>query len=98
MATTGETLGRLEGYLDRVRQVYAEAAAQPDEGLCCVDGVLRKLPGPVVPSRMHEMNYGCGSTVEPDDLAGDDPVLYVGVGGGLEALQLAYFRRRPGGA
>src|SRR6266478_4106312 len=44
-----------------------------------------------------QMNYGCGSTVDPADLRGDGPVLYIGVGGGLEALQLAYFRRRPGG-
>jgi SAM-dependent methyltransferase len=97
MATTGGATGEFEGYLDRVHQVYAEAAAQPDGGLCCVDGVLKKLPGLIVPSRMVEMNYGCGSTVEPDDLAGEDPVLYVGVGGGLEALQLAYFRRSAGG-
>ncbi|MFQ5877842.1 MAG: methyltransferase domain-containing protein [Acidobacteriota bacterium] len=87
----------LNNYLDRVREVYAEAAERPDEGLCCVDGALRRLPGLVIPERMVEMNYGCGSTVEPDDLAGDEPILYIGVGGGLEALQLAYFRRRPGG-
>lgn len=87
----------LNNYLDTVREVYARAAAEPDEGLCCVDGALRRLPGLAVPERMLEMNYGCGSTVEPDDLAGQDPVLYIGVGGGLEALQLAWFRRRPGG-
>ena len=40
------------------------------------------------------MNYGCGSTVHPVDLARDPTVLYVGVG--LEMLQLAYFCRRPG--
>lgn len=86
-----------EAYLERVREVYARAATEPDEGLCCVDGAPRRLPGLTVPDRMLEMNYGCGSTVEPDDLAGEDPILYVGVGGGLEVLQLAYFRRRPGG-
>src|SRR5439155_7086408 len=43
------------------------------------------------------MNYGCGSTVNPRDLKPDDTILYVGVGGGLEALQFAYFTRRPGG-
>jgi ubiquinone/menaquinone biosynthesis C-methylase UbiE len=42
------------------------------------------------------MNYGCGSTVAPRDLRAEDTVLYVGVGGGLEALQFAYFTRRPG--
>jgi ubiquinone/menaquinone biosynthesis C-methylase UbiE len=43
-----------------------------------------------------EMNYGCGTTVDPRDLRSSDTVLYVGVGGGLEALQFAYFTRRPG--
>ena len=84
-------------YLQRVREVYADAAVTPDDQLCCVDSVLRQLPDLVPPPRMLEMNYGCGSTVEPDDLVGRDPVLYLGVGGGLEALQLAWFRRRPGG-
>jgi ubiquinone/menaquinone biosynthesis C-methylase UbiE len=46
---------------------------------------------------MLQMNYGCGSTVDPRDLSSDDTIVYVGVGGGLEALQLAYFTRRPGG-
>jgi SAM-dependent methyltransferase len=46
---------------------------------------------------MLAMNYGCGSTVNPRDLKPDDTILYVGVGGGLEALQFAYFTRRPGG-
>jgi hypothetical protein len=35
---------------------------------------------------MLEMNYGCGSTVHPRDLAGSPTVLYVGVGGGMELL------------
>jgi ubiquinone/menaquinone biosynthesis C-methylase UbiE len=45
---------------------------------------------------MQEMNYGCGSTVHPNELANNPKVLYVGVGGGLEALQFAYFCRQPG--
>ena len=45
---------------------------------------------------MLQMNYGCGTTVDPRDLEAGDTVLYVGVGGGLEALQFAYFTRRPG--
>src|SRR5258708_25400653 len=45
---------------------------------------------------MLDMNYGCGSTVDPRDLRKADTVVYVGVGGGLEALQFAYFTRRPG--
>jgi SAM-dependent methyltransferase len=43
---------------------------------------------------MLEMNYGCGSTVHPRDLADHPTVLYVGVGGGMELLQFAYFSRR----
>ena len=54
------------------------------------------LPGLHIPSIMHEMNYGCGSTVHLQDMTDGQRVLYVGVGGGLEALQLAYFTRRPG--
>jgi SAM-dependent methyltransferase len=43
------------------------------------------------------MNYGCGTTVHLQDMREGQNVLYVGVGGGLEALQFAYFTRRPGG-
>jgi SAM-dependent methyltransferase len=42
------------------------------------------------------MNYGCGTTVHLRDLNSDSTVLYVGVGGGMEALQFAYVTRRPG--
>jgi ubiquinone/menaquinone biosynthesis C-methylase UbiE len=45
---------------------------------------------------MLAMNYGCGSTVHPRDLAGSPTMLYVGVGGGMELLQFAYFSRRRG--
>jgi ubiquinone/menaquinone biosynthesis C-methylase UbiE len=43
------------------------------------------------------MNYGCGTTVHPAELINEPTVLYVGVGGGLEALQFAYYSRRVGG-
>ena len=42
------------------------------------------------------MNYGCGSTVHPRDLTDSPTILYVGVGGGMELLQFAYFSRRKG--
>jgi ubiquinone/menaquinone biosynthesis C-methylase UbiE len=84
-------------YLQTVAEVYAEAARQPDADLCCTSSPLWHLPDLRIPRAMLEMNYGCGSTVDPRDLRGDDMVLYVGVGGGLEALQFAYFTRRPGG-
>ena len=84
-------------YKEQIKSYYAAAAVAPDPTLCCVDGTLRHFPEVQVPQAMLDMNYGCGSTVQPQDLAGALPLLYVGVGGGLEALQLAYFRRRRGG-
>jgi SAM-dependent methyltransferase len=83
-------------YLDTVADVYAEAAARPDSGLCCTTSPVWRFPDLVIPPIMLQMNYGCGSTVDPRDLHAADTVLYVGVGGGLEALQFAYFTRRPG--
>ena len=83
-------------YLQTVEEVYAAAAARPDANLCCTHAPVWRLPGLHVPAVMQEMNYGCGSTVEPRDLCEGDTVLYVGVGGGLEALQFAYFTRRFG--
>jgi SAM-dependent methyltransferase len=87
----------MNDYLEVARQVYAAAARDPDANLCSGSSGGALLPGLEVPPIMQEMNYGCGSTVDPADLRGEGPVLYIGVGGGLEALQLAYFRRRPGG-
>ena len=46
---------------------------------------------------MQEMNYGCGSTVHARDLTNNPKMLYVGVGGGMELLQFAYFNRTKGG-
>lgn len=84
-------------YLQTVRDVYRQAAVTPQKGLCCTTSPVWTLPDLQVPERMLEMNYGCGTTVHPRDLAGVDRVAYVGVGGGLELLQFAYFVRRPGG-
>tara|TARA_B110000908_G_scaffold169861_1_gene227924 strand:+ start:1496 stop:1930 length:435 start_codon:yes stop_codon:yes gene_type:complete len=84
-------------YLKTTHDVYKEAAITPDVGLCCTTTPLWKLPGLIIPIRMQEMNYGCGSTVHPGDLSGNPKVLYVGVGGGMELLQFAYFSREKGG-
>ena len=46
---------------------------------------------------MQEMNYGCGSTVHARDLTNNPKILYVGVGGGMELLQFAYFSRQKDG-
>jgi SAM-dependent methyltransferase len=83
-------------YLETAAQFYREVAETPQVGLCCVQSTPLQLPGLKVPLAMQEMNYGCGTTVHPTELANQPTVLYVGVGGGLEALQFAYFSRRPG--
>jgi len=82
-------------YLDTATQFYKEVAETPEVGLCCVQNGSFQLPGLNIPSAMEEMNYGCGTTVQPTELTNQPTVLYVGVGGGLEALQFAYFSPRP---
>ena len=83
-------------YLTTTADVYRQAAQEPQVGLCCTTNPVWQLPGLRLPPRMLAMNYGCGSTVNPRDLTNSPTVLYVGVGGGLELLQFAYFSRRPG--
>ena len=83
-------------YLETTADVYRQAAQEPQVGLCCTTNPVWQLPGLRIPARMLAMNYGCGSTVNPRDLTGSPTVLYVGVGGGMELLQFAYFSRRPG--
>src|SRR5437764_3567227 len=87
----------MSSYLRTVEEVYARAAEAPDANLCCTQSPVWNLPGLHIPAIMLQMNYGCGSTVDPRDLVEGDTVLYVGVGGGLEALQFAYCTRRKGG-
>lgn len=83
-------------YLDATADVYKNAAENPDVGLCCTTTPIWQLPGLKVPKIMLEMNYGCGSTVNPRDLVNEPAILYVGVGGGMELLQFSYFSRRKG--
>lgn len=82
-------------YLETAHDVYKEAAENPQKGLCCTTTPVWQLPGLTVPQKMLEMNYGCGSTVNPRDMVNNPTVLYVGIGGGMELLQFAYFSRRP---
>lgn len=86
----------METYLTTTRDVYREAALSPQLGLCCTTTPVWRMPDLNMPARMLQMNYGCGSTVSPRDLVDDPSILYVGVGGGMELLQFAYFSRRPG--
>ncbi len=87
----------MDTYLDTTQEVYRQAALTPDVGLCCTTTPVWQLPGLQIPKRMLEMNYGCGSTVHPRDLINNPRILYVGVGGGMELLQFAYFSRQPQG-
>jgi SAM-dependent methyltransferase len=86
-----------DSYISTVKNVYKEVALNPDKGLCCTTSPIWQLPGLNMPEKMFEMNYGCGSTVNPRDLVNEPSILYVGVGGGMEILQFSYFSRRKGG-
>jgi len=83
-----------DSYLSTAKDVYKEAALNPDKGLCCTTTPIWQLPDLTIPEKMLEMNYGCGSTVNPRDLVNDPSILYVGVGGGMEVLQFSYFSRK----
>lgn len=84
-------------YLKTTHNVYKEAALTPNVGLCCTTNPIWELPGLKIPKIMQEMNYGCGSTVHARDLTNNPKMLYVGVGGGMELLQFAYFNRQKNG-
>lgn len=86
-----------DSYLSTTKDVYKKAALNPDKGLCCTTTPVWQLPELNITEKMLEMNYGCGSTVNPRDLVNNPSILYVGVGGGMEVLQFAYFSRRKGG-
>ena len=87
----------MNNYLDTTVDVYKQAALKPDVGLCCTTTPIWQLPELRIPKIMQEMNYGCGSTVHPRDLVNNPKILYVGVGGGMEVLQFAYFSRQKSG-
>jgi SAM-dependent methyltransferase len=84
-------------YLETTKNVYKDAALTPNVGLCCTTNPIWELPDLKIPRIMQEMNYGCGSTVHARDLTNNPKMLYVGVGGGMELLQFAYFNRNKGG-
>ncbi|WBL25238.1 arsenosugar biosynthesis arsenite methyltransferase ArsM [Zunongwangia sp. HGR-M22] len=87
----------MSSYLETTKNVYKDAALKPDVGLCCTTNPIWELPGLKIPKIMQEMNYGCGSTVHARDLSNNPKILYVGVGGGMELLQFAYFSRQKNG-
>ena len=83
-------------YLETTAEFYTEAAKTPQVGLCCISTLPMQYPDLKIPEIIQQMNYGCGTTIHPTELTGEPTVLYIGVGGGLEALQFAYFCRRKG--
>lgn len=87
----------MEQYLDVTKDIYKKAAITPDVGLCCTTTPVWAFPELDIPKIMQQMNYGCGSTVHPRDLINNPKILYVGVGGGMELLQFAYFSRQKSG-
>jgi len=88
---------KMKTYLETTKDIYKKAAETPDVGLCCTTTPIWQLPNLEMPKIMLEMNYGCGSTVNPRDLVNNPKILYVGVGGGMELLQFAYFSRQKDG-
>lgn len=86
----------MDNYLETTKNVYKEAALKPDVGLCCTTTPVWQFPELAIPQIMLEMNYGCGSTVNPRDLVNNPKILYVGIGGGMELLQFSYFSREKG--
>lgn len=87
----------METYLETTKNVYKDAAENPNLGLCCTTTPIWQLPGLKIPVKMQQMNYGCGSTVHPRDLVNEPTIIYVGVGGGMELLQFSYFSRKKNG-
>ncbi len=87
----------MKTYLETTKDIYRKAAETPDIGLCCTTTPIWAFPGLEIPKKMQEMNYGCGSTVNPRDLINNPKILYVGVGGGMELLQFSYFSRQKDG-
>jgi SAM-dependent methyltransferase len=87
----------MKTYHETTKNVYKDAALQPNVGLCCTTSPVWQLPGLKMPQIMLEMNYGCGTVVSPRDLVNNPQMLYVGIGGGMELLQLSYFNRQKGG-
>ncbi|MFM7903976.1 MAG: SAM-dependent methyltransferase, partial [Microcystis sp.] len=59
-------------YLEATAKFYSEVAQAPEVGLCCVQSSPLQLPGLKIPAIMQEMNYGCGTTVQVNEL-GNSP-------------------------
>lgn len=93
-STRPESAASVAVYLGVAQEFYDQLADAPQLGSCCVQRNDLELPGLTPPPGMTALAFSCGTTVHPSELADAPTVLYVGVGGGLEALQFAYFSRR----
>lgn len=84
-------------YQQTIDDLYRNAATSPMMSLCCVSQAQANLPGLVIPETMLEMNYGCGTAAQLGRITASDKILYIGVGGGMELLQLAWMNRAADG-
>jgi len=88
---------RHNGYLAETEKYYKDVAESYELGYKPTHQMVWNLPDLNIPQRMYDMSFSAGTTVYPQDLAGNPTVLYVGAGGGLELLEFAYFSRKPAG-
>lgn len=79
-----------------IDNLYRKAATEPISSLCCIAQPLTQMPDLSIPQIMLDMNYGCGTSAQLGRLSREDKIAYIGVGGGLELLQLAWMIRTPG--
>ena len=59
-------------YLETTKNIYKEAAENPQPGLCCTTTPLWQLPELSIAEKMLQMNYGCGSTVHPRNACAEE--------------------------
>ncbi|MCB7128963.1 MAG: methyltransferase domain-containing protein, partial [Candidatus Brocadiales bacterium] len=71
-----------------VREFYARAATDPDEGLCCAQGFSADDVAHI-PKGVLERAYGCGGPVGVAGIAGGEKVLDLGSGAGIDCFMAA---------
>lgn len=84
-------------YLDQLKALYRSGAKDRERMVSGAPQPPMYLPGLRFPEAMLREYHGCGTTVHPRDMYEGQTVAVIGVGSGVDALQLAYFTRRPGG-
>ena len=84
-------------YLDQLKALYRSGLKDRDRMVSGAPQPPMYLPGLHFPDDMLREFHGCGSAVHPRDLYEGQSVAVIGIGSGLDAFELAYFTRRPGG-